>query len=380
MNEIVPEKSLGRVRERVSAADETPAAKQMLLALDHWITARTDSTHGQLALVYDAAPRFGLDFVASDRPVVERRAFKVEGASFELEISVGGVERLQRDAKGRVLRDGSGKPIRGKPEIVVPGPREEVVEAALRKVILDDPEVHSQVRDRGPRATIVHRVKIYAVRKELKRLGHQYRTADILEAVDVLARTTLVFHAPAGLKKYAMAYRTGPMLTVTVVGPDEESDETTMLLEFHPVLQSAIIERTYREFPHDRVLALRKPLSRWIARLLLANFTQAAHGGWVNDHGYSVYLSSLFRGGWKRYGKISNNIRQVRAALEELKKHGILDPLKPFGEKVDYSASSAGKTGRRSIDDVCWRLFPSHSIVDSIIRANKVRRKMVELK
>jgi hypothetical protein len=244
-----------------------------------------------------------------------------------------------------------------------PGPREEIIEQVLRKMATDTPGVMKEPRDdNSPRQLVT---TLSALRRRLEQEGHGYKISEIDEALTILDGVRFDLEGPSKVKTSGIIRRT----QIGLPG-DTSGDSTAIAISFHPLFYRSLAERTYRLLKYDRLIGLKRPLSRWIYQRITHYFTQAQRGGPLSNVSYHLALSFILANStMKRYADLRNNVRQVELALKELHEAGILHPLKPYEAKPVHEESS--KRGRAKASDVVFDLWPSDEVAGEIADANR---------
>jgi hypothetical protein len=235
-----------------------------------------------------------------------------------------------------------------------PGHREEIVEAALRKltcdghgVFLDD---HSGVI-----------FSLTELRRELKRMGHTYSVDQIKEALLICAKTDIEI-------------RTEDDNSILVAGMfqslglrswedwKEKGQQTKCFVQFNPLVTTSIRNGTFRRLNYERYMAYKSVISRQLHKRMSHHYTQASLA-----NTYDILLSTIIRDfGLTSYEHLRDNLQKVKLALKELKDgETILDA------KIEKVIDSKGK-----LLDAKFILRPHPRFAGEMIGANEIQRRI----
>ncbi len=195
-----------------------------------------------------------------------------------------------------------------------PGQREEMVEAALRKMATDGQGALFRRKGDEPGTELVGVVfSIYALQKILASVKHTYSYDEIKESLLILRRTTItVFDETGHLMRDSNIFMD--------MGLNEKDKRGQAFVVFNPLITQSICARTFRQYNFKLAMSLKSGLSRWLYKRLCLNYTQAS-----KFNPFNILLSTVIRdSGVTKYDKISHNIREFEKALEELKKCNVL--------------------------------------------------------
>lgn len=188
----------------------------------------------------------------------------------------------------------------------LPGQREELVEDVLRKiasaghgVFLDD--------QAGVMFTL------YEVKKELERMGHGYNLSEIKDAILICGLAVMHVQSKDGKTLVTMPF-------FETVGLQTQEDwkghgqKTKAFVRFNPLVTKSIKEGTFRLLDYEKSMSYNRVLARWLHKRMSHNFIQASH----TEH-YTITLATIIRdSGIKEYPKISDNIIQIKEALDDM--------------------------------------------------------------
>lgn len=327
---------------------ELPPAEQQLLLLREF--EETPSPYTNLLEFFDSVPKF-LQTPTTSRTEgtqleIARFGFVWHDARCESIINPVLIDTLEKDGS------------RGRKE-VLPGPREQTIYRVVRKMA-SDPKVPKRIKGDD----VVLTTSFYQIRTWLAEIGHELRTADIREALQVLSIAKLkVFNLDAKKELFSDSYL--KLTYLSEVG-DSTGERSRVEIGFNRLAMTAIINGLYDRIDYGRLMGL-NPLAAWIYELLTRAFRQAGA-----ECGYTLTLSRVMReSGLPVRKELRTNLRYVRAALSELKTQGVLQAFPPTKEELEYGPPTRG---RRSIADVKWTLYPSDAVIKDIRVDNAAKR------
>lgn len=291
--------------------------------------------------LYDNLPKYSWEqrdaVDANDKK--RRRSIKLGGRNYDIEVSPASVTRDGEDV------------------LVYPGVREELVEDALRKFVVDGQGVTHQ-REVGVRFTL------YQLRKELAEHGRTYSLTELQEAIQVCTGSILKITADDG--KTIVISPIFPQAVLTSRQEYLESPgDSYCYVRFNPLVTKSIMELQYRRYDYRLGMSIKAYLARWIFRRMSHYWTQASM-----SHPYSfglvTYLSSSPRG---LSPDMSQNRRAMNMALDTLIEH----------EVVSHYELERITEGRRLID-IKYRVFPTEKYVSQTISHNQHQKQLHQTK
>lgn len=292
--------------------------------------------------LYDAIPKYFWGRLTDEerqKPQQLERIFKFEGREYKVCITPAMIK-----GKDDVVR------------IYFPGRREEIVEDALRKMAAE--------RGRGllldDQAGLVF--TLYELQEELRRHDHAYSIVQLKEALLVMSRTTLTLDNQAGdrieihlINAFALSDR-----------DDWKSQGRTAksYVQFNPLVTKSIMLGTYRRINYQKLMAVKRDLSRYLLKRLSHNYKQAS-----STDPFTITLTTVLRdSGMGDYGQLRDAHRQVIGAWGELKTLGVIDQVK--------DEPARGKPRNRLID-VTYEVYPTADFVKDAKAANKLEADLV---
>lgn len=249
--------------------------------------------HSNTIELYDFMPKYVWGKVerVQDQflPRLERQ-FECRGKQYKVKIDPAKIE----DGDGKV-RD------------YYPGRREELIEDALRKLAC---EGHGLFLDEQAGVTFT----LYQLQQELNRAGHSYSYDQIKEALYVCAKTNVEVQSEDG----STVLLSSIFETLGLQSREdwqEHGQKTRCFVRFNSLVTASIKTRTFRQLNYETAMGYKSTIARQLHKRLSHHFTQA---GLLTR--YEIMLSTLIRDfGLTRYTELRNNLRDVVAALDELK-------------------------------------------------------------
>lgn len=307
------------------------------------ITNSEEQKYSHTIELYDFMPKYYWGAVSrvNDQflPRLERE-FECKGSKFKVKIDPAKIEG--KDGK---VRD------------YYPSQREEIVEDALRKLVcegrgtfLDD------------QAGVIF--TIYELQKELATIGHKYSYDQIKEALYICVGTTieLVTEGGTGIFKSHIFENLGLQTLDEWKG---NGKKTKCFVRFNALVTSSIKNKTFRQTNYDKYMSYRGFIARQLHKRMSHFYKQA---GLMNP--YHILLSTIIRDfGITQYKKLSNNLREVIHALEEMKQKEVI---------LNYSTEKIIDTkDRQKLLDVKITIISDPKFTAEVIRANKKQKELL---
>lgn len=224
---------------------------------------------------------------------------------------------------------------------------DEKIERVLIKLYLD--------KDRGGFHRVENefgafvRFRIRDIRRMLAESGAQSSHADVLHSLRVLAGTRL-----------EIVNKRGDAHKETILGSLTEPSDTDCyyVVRFNTIVSTAIIDRSYRQFPFETWMGLRRSLSRW---LLLRMCSQKNLG---KDFPHYVKASAALEAGVCTAQRPNDRTKAFYKAIEELRDAGVVT----YEDKSDIRVNKIRQKGVTV--DTEFYLQPTGNIVSHVISAN----------
>lgn len=248
--------------------------------------------------------------------------------------------------------------IQDHPNIVIfrPGPREDLVEKALRRIARRqaDTSTNAPIYKAG--------FTLYQLRKELKEFGHDIRWDDLRDALHILSNTGIVITIVTNTNRTiqhqtnyinSMTWGSRAINSKIKQGLTSEDRCYCTLNEF---IARRLMEESYQAFQFDIYMRL----SSFIARRILITLSLE----WRNAHVQSGYKRSmnelLYRYQSKLNPRLFNDFRLIERALKELVSMGVLSKYET--QKVSTGAS-------RDKKDYEVTMYPTAAFVSTQIES-----------
>ncbi len=257
--------------------------------------------------------------------------------------------------------------------MVFPGGREQLVEQALRYLAVQNIAKTHITSASGHSLYCV--TTLSQLRRVLGTWGHEFKIAEIQQAIDILAGTqiSLLYDQPGGGRSGRQRVRKirANILTQSIndaVMDRGDLERASVAVAFHPLATKAILAMAFWPINVLRVARLKSPLARWLTMRLSHNFRNVERPTILDPGlGYHIRLSTILEErGTQRETRVRACVEKVRHALREMAENDILNRLKPFEEEL--RKKKAGKT--LAIEDALWTLFPSKTFAEEIIDGN----------
>lgn len=193
-----------------------------------------------------------------------------------------------------------------------PSQREELVEDALRKFVCEGQGLFLD-DEAGVSFTL------YQLQQELAERGHTYNLDELKAALLICANTKLEINTEDGsVTIVSSIFQTLGLQTRE--DWQRFGNKTRAFVRFNPLVTQSIKSRNFRQLDYDRSMTLKSVIARQFHKRMSHHYTQAS---W--QHPYTINLLTVIRDfGLTRYAKLPNNLRDVVAALEEMKKSDII--------------------------------------------------------
>lgn len=316
--------------------EEFTAEKPFQLELFE-LTDPEETPYSNSVELYDAIPKFhwgGVKRIEGKFLDTIARDFMHRGRMYKVQVSPARIT-----GRGGVSRDH------------FPGVREELVEDALRKLVA---EGHGVFLDDA--ASVVG-FTLYELQKELEKRGHGYKLADIKEALLVCAGTSIELSSADG-ETTMVSHMFETLGLQTREDWKKQGKKAKAFVRFNTLVTQSIKNRTFRQINYAQSMAYKKTLARWFHKRLSHYFVQADHTNF-----YHLLLTTIIRdSGMKQYPRLTDNLREVKKALDEVVAAGVLDK---------YEIEKIHGRPRSKIVDVKFLLHPSFKFVREMKQANK---------
>lgn len=322
-------------------------AKSEQLALFE-ILDTSDSEYSNTIELYDALPKFVWSSTEVDKTKnnVITRQYKSRGNNYEVKLKPAVVERRN---------PGTGETVSA---LVYPGPREEIIEEALRKFAVNGHAFESE----GETKEVGVFFTVSMLRKELARTGHAYSHQEVLEALDVMSSAVVEVGLATAKGKGRDTVRGNMLNNLMLTSRDQyqENSSTKCYATFHPLVTQGIRRQQFRLYDYSVSMGLKSHLARYMFKRMSHYWAQAALNA-PYEFKLVTFLSSTPRG---VSGKMKDDLRAVRNALKALVEGDVILPeweetliKDPNDKRVTINAEFA--------------LLPTETFVKHMMKANK---------
>ena len=260
-------------------------------------------------------------------------------------------------------------------KIIFPGAFEQLIELVLRKMTIEqNAELGLWQEKRKPG---IHHVSVMFSLAELRRRlaanDSERKLSEIREALEVMSRCSWTVRTSQA-HRFVGELR-GPILRIEAarkeLRADAKGEKEMYFAYWHPVIAEAILAGDHFLLD-NRILKLKDPLARWILNRLNARYRQAAKDDAISGNGYTLSLATIFaESGIEAEVRLRATLERVRSALNALREHFFLSPLRPYEEIPTYENTP----GRPKIIDMTWVLFPSSEFAQTVIDGNREARQ-----
>lgn len=304
-----------------------------------FIFEKPEPNYSNTIELYDAVPKYFWGRIAmKDRKSGQfldsiKRQFEFRGIMYRVKITPARIEEKGVDMD------------------YFPGEKEELVEDALRKMACDGKGLYLDHQ-----AGVVF--TLYELQQELKARGHNYNINQIKTAILVCRGTSIRLESDSGdsVLESQLFETVGLQTQEAWKG---QGKKTKCFVRFNQLVTRSIRAKTYRQLNYDTCMSYGKALSRWFHKRMSHIFIQASF-----QNKYSILLSTIIRdSGMKQYKELRNNLRDTKAALDEMKKMGV---VKGYTEDKIMDG--------RKIADVKFTITPGIKFINDMKKANTTKK------
>src|SRR5712691_1069125 len=238
-----------------------------------------------------------------------------------------------------------------------PGPREELIEEALRKIACD--RLRGVYLDDGAGVQFT----LHEMKKELKERGHDIDKADLVQALKICNLTNISIQAVDG--KAVMQSAIFPTLLIAsredwLAAPQQ----ARCYVQFNTVVPACINHLTYRQFDYILYMEYKHRLSRWLYKRIAHNYVQASL-----IHPYTIKMSTILRDSGTHTSERGNdNMKRVEEALRELHAKRVL-----MRYEIDILRGKHMK-----VVDAKYTLYPDMDFIVEVKKSNSRTLKLSE--
>jgi hypothetical protein len=249
---------------------------------------------------------------------------------------------------------------------VFPSEREQIVEQVVRRLAMDRSRL-SLMGDKQDRVRV--HFSLYEIRRELRAVNRTMDTAEIREALEILARTRMIISKmPENGRKSARPVLESSVFPTLYIRPRTgeggEDDENDTYLEFNALVASAIRNLEFKPISYQWIMRLKSPVARWLYNRLSIEYGDLDLTR-MPDGVPPMILSAddiINNSGMNEWSRRRDTLRTVTLAVDSLVEEGILDHVE----------KTVSKDGRR-INDIEYIMMPSKKFLDQVRRGNDVQ-------
>jgi hypothetical protein len=240
-----------------------------------------------------------------------------------------------------------------------PSKREELVEDALRKFAC---EGQGLFLDDQAGVTFT----LYQIHQELKRLGHTYSIREIKDALLICAKTNVTVSTEDG-KSILVSSLFETLGLQTREDWRVQGEKTKAFVRFNSLVTQSIKQQTFRQLNYDKAMSYKSVIARQLHKRMAHHYPQASF-----SNPYHFLLSTIIRDfGLTEYAQLRDNLRDVQAALEEMKEKEII---------MSYQIQKTLDSKRRNkLIDAKFILTPDARFISEVIKANKRQAELKQI-
>lgn len=239
-----------------------------------------------------------------------------------------------------------------------PSKREELVEDALRRLATAG---HGLFLDELAGVTFT----LYQLQKELKAHGHSYSITQIKDALLICAKTSITVTTEEG-SNVLVSSLFETLGLQTREDWKNKGEKSKAFVRFNSLVTESIKRGSFRQLNYATSMAYKSIIARQLHKRMSHHYSQASI-----TQPYSIMLSTVIRDfGLAEYESTAHNLRNVKKALEEMKKSSIL-----LSYKIDEVRDAES---RNKLTDAKLTLTPHPTFAGEVIQANKRQINVVK--
>lgn len=241
-----------------------------------------------------------------------------------------------------------------------PSKREELVEDALRKFVAEGQGIF--LDDEAGVS-----FSLYQLQEELKRTGHSYSKQELKDALFIctLTNITVTSDDDTAILSSNMFQAIGLRTPEDWKGSGQKS---RAYVRFNPLVTNSIKNRAFRQLNYEKVMSYKSVIARQLHKRMSHHFTQASMTNY-----YHLLLSTIIRDfGLTQYGQLRDNLRDVIAALEEMKEKDVI-----IGYKIEKTLDHKN---RGKLLDAKITIMPTISFSREMQRGNARQAQIKSVK
>ncbi len=259
----------------------------------------------------------------------------------------------------------------GETKVFYPTAREGIIEDVLRK-FTTDPIRNSFLDDR-----LSVKFTIYDLRKELKRVNHEYSYSEIKESLEILSKTNIEIKTQNGKITFSSnMFETFGIIDGNdkdkfFIDKDEREKKIIYFVRFNSLVSNSIKDGTWKILNYEQYMKYKFFLSRWLHKKISNMFMTK-----TIEIPYNIKLSTIIRdSGTTEYESIRLNLPQVEKSLKEMVNIGSISKYE--------SVKEYDKDKKNKIKDVLFLIYISDSFLKDLslnyFIKDKYKLKAVEI-
>lgn len=215
--------------------------------------------------------------------------------------------------------------------------------------------------------------------RELKEQGRTYSIQQITEALQILRKTSYdIFYSTGTKAKLEYSFNVISELGLLTLDEwRENKGEGACYIRLAQMMHDSLMEKSYRLFNYVQNTNYRSVIASDLHKRMSHHFTQASP-----EKEYSMYVSTMIRDfGLTPCSQFRDNVRQVEAALIEMKESGVVNEYRiemKYGHKEDPT-NKPGQSKRRtkpSLIDALVHIKPGGDFSREVFMANGLKKKI----
>lgn len=215
--------------------------------------------------------------------------------------------------------------------------------------------------------------------RELKEQGRTYSIPEIVEALHIMRKASYdVFYFSGSKAKLEYSFSMiGELGLLTLDDWRENKGEGACYIRLAQMMHDSLMEKSYRLFNYMQNTNYRSVIASDLHKRMSHHFTQANP-----EKEYSMYVSTMIRDfGLTPCTQFRDNVRQVEAALAEMKESGAIHEyrIEPKYGHRDVQGEKTGQPKRRtkpSLIDAFVHITPTGDFCREVFIANGLKKKL----
>ena len=250
-----------------------------------------------------------------------------------------------------------------------PSNREELVEAALRKIASQHSSGFMRDKSSDVNNVVFSGVmfSLYELMIELASTGHTFSYQQLIESLNILNSAQIKIYKEDTKKKDTGLVSSNYLPVLAAVTRDHYlfDSSSKWMVHFHPFVTQGILMLAYRQYNYKLMMGLSSQLCRWLHKYICIKFTQASLMG----SPFEIHYKTIKRdSGLLARKRERANFTDIEEALDELKEKCVL---------CEWTKTEVfGIRGKRL--DTVYRLSPSIQFIRETKAANKRKGDAIE--